>query len=396
MSTTVETKIIPLSLAKSYVSDWGVEQAVRELIQNCLDLNGSVTVEKCHSQRGSEIKEGNSLFIESYDGAIPHKHLLLGSGTKTNDKNSIGGFSEGLKLALLIMAREDIHIEFYNGRELWRPFFMFNDHFQEDCLHIEVSNRFELDKDVVRIVIHGLDEDLEVIDEHYGTGEPSTLSKIIDNTLVLQDQGYSKHETTYGNILLEPHHKKKIFCGGLYVGECKEFEEGFDFKPTYLKLDRDRRMIDSFNLKWMSKEMWGELSENPSDDTANYIAEGLSNGNSSMQFLHHADEKVSDKVKEKVLDLYNENYSGKILTSTYGEKQELSKAGNQNIEFVARESFVKILKQTQGYKEIVLNTKMENPLEWLEDFKDKWYDSMDTDMLHDYEDMCERLQKVLK
>ena len=396
MSMPAETKIIPLSLAKSYVSDWGVEQAVRELMQNSLDLGGSVTVETCHSQRGSDVKEGKSLFIESYEGSIPHKHLLLGSGTKTNDKSSIGGFSEGLKLALLIMAREDIHIEFYNGCELWRPFFMFNEHFQEDCLHIEISNRFELNRDTVRIVIHGLDEDSQIIDEDYGIGEPSTLSQIIDNTLVLQDQDYSKHDTTYGEILLEPQHKRKIFCGGLYVGECKEFEEGFNFKPEYLKLDRDRRMLDTFDLKWISKEMWGELSEDPTDEVAKYIAEGLSCGNSSMQFLHHADEKVSDKVKDKVLALYNENYSGKILTSTYEEKQELSKAGNQNIEFVNKESFVKILKQTQGYKEIVLNTKMENPLEWLDDFKEQWYDSMSTDMLYAYEDMCVRLQKVLK
>lgn len=32
-------KVIPLSLSRSYVSDWSIENAVRELIQNAVDCD---------------------------------------------------------------------------------------------------------------------------------------------------------------------------------------------------------------------------------------------------------------------------------------------------------------------------------------------------------------------
>ncbi len=363
---------IKLPLAKSYISSWEAPQGVRELIQNALDCNDH-----------SVYVEGSTLCIDSYDGCLLPKHLMLGYGSKSLGSNTRGGHNEGLALALLVLARSELDVVFYNGMEKWTPYFEYEDDFEEECLHIAVESSVEGEENSVQIRIQGFES------------HPYIMQTIVNNTLILQDQDYSRHETKYGDVLLEHEQKGRIYCGGLFVGTLQDFDEGFDIKPEYLKVDRDRRMLDHFDVQWICKEVWGEVQSGADDNVAKSIASGLESGSSSLQFLHHAD-TYSKKVTEEVFDLYEEKFKGKLLVPNHEDKKKLVAEGNNNVEVVPRDSFIKILKRSEGYKAVLLNKKNEKPVDLLADFKTKWYDSFCTDMLHDYDDMTEKLDKVIK
>lgn len=373
-------KDIPLSLSESYVNSWGIEEGVREFIQNALDCDN-------HEVWNDE----DGLHINSYDGTIDHKHLLLGSGAKTLDGTSIGGHNEGFKLAFLVMARENVDITFTNGKEKWIPYFKFNEDFGENCLHIRIESCDWSVEDRVMITINGLAPEDET-----NFLETKPLDNIINNTLVLQDQSYNKHETSYGEILLSEQHKGKIFCGGLFVQELKGFQEGFNFKPSQLTLDRDRRMLQAFDIMWITKEAWAEVSKDAEGDVAEYIVEGITNKSKSMKFLDSTHCDVSEEIKDKVLEVYKDKYNGKLLASSYEQKESLIIAGNDNADYIDNDAFLHVLNQTEEYQTIKLGTKREKPMEWLDSWKDQFYNELSDEALYAYEDMCVKLQKVLK
>lgn len=374
-------KNIPLTLAESYVSSWGLEEGVRELIQNGLDCK----------EHDIYVEDGN-LNIKTYDGELSHKYLLLGSGAKSLDGKTLGGHNEGLCLALLVLARSpNVTLEFYNGKEKWTPYLEYNEDFEENCLHLRIEDYTDGEEGSVQIVIKGLD-----YEDESNFLDKKTLEAIIENTLVLQDQGYSKHETNYGEILLDDAHKGKVFCGGLFVQEVKGFQEGFNFKPDRLKLDRDRRMVQHFDLLWITKEMWAEVTVDASDEVADYVVQGISNKSQSMKYLDSAHPRVSENIKSKVLKVYKDKYDGKILATSYDHKEELHLYGNDNADYIDNAPFLQILEQTEEYKEIKLGIKVEKPINYLDEWKDKYYDTLSDEALYDYEDMCVKLQKFLK
>ena len=90
--------MITFPIAKSYVADWTVEDAKRELLQNAMDT------------KNWHIDEHTNALIST--GTISRRHWLMGVSEKTD---SIGKFGEGLKLAALVLAREGYTLEILSG-----------------------------------------------------------------------------------------------------------------------------------------------------------------------------------------------------------------------------------------------------------------------------------------
>lgn len=91
------------AISPEYVKDWTLEMGVRELLQNALDTKKQF---KCRTSVVS--KNGYAQIIDDGPG-LEIKHLALGVSEKSGD--AIGQFGEGLKLALLLFAREGLRIE---------------------------------------------------------------------------------------------------------------------------------------------------------------------------------------------------------------------------------------------------------------------------------------------
>ena len=99
-------KTYELSLVKTYVSRWGMAEAVRELIQNALDSESPFIYEFEREADGLW-----ALRLTSEFTVLTPQTLLLGTTSKAEAEDAIGSFGEGYKIAFLVLTRAGYDVE---------------------------------------------------------------------------------------------------------------------------------------------------------------------------------------------------------------------------------------------------------------------------------------------
>ena len=92
----MEKNVVEYPLSPKYIPSWSVMMALRELIANALDSKNSPSF---------TWKDGYA-FIEDEGPGIPKPFWIIGEG----NHGEIGQFGEGLKLAMLVLARENRNV----------------------------------------------------------------------------------------------------------------------------------------------------------------------------------------------------------------------------------------------------------------------------------------------
>lgn len=376
---------IALSLAANYVSSWGTWEAVRELLQNALD---------CENQDITFDRDNNKIKITSYGGTIPVKHLLLGSGTKSDDEDSIGGFSEGMKLAFLVLARQGYFIDICNGRDKWYPNIEFSQQFGEECLHIGIKANVlpETFADKVTMTLEGftneemidiqgkyipkeLDDELAVFgDRNTGYGfNPSTTEDINE---FWTRQEVEDYEYTYDGC--EQDFTPRLFVSGLYICDLPKdtrqdnyFRYSYNFPPNKLQLDRDRRAVDDFEIRYeVSKllvqlgetDILSDLAKDHYQDVSGYCkwhGAHYGSGSKTRDAELTFDEDLGDKAWQGFMSKYGD-YAVPINATWSADKKEsmqihYRKAGKHGVEvsssyFEMLESYVPEIKAVKSLK----------------------------------------------
>lgn len=226
-----ETKTYPLSLARSYVRHWGLVEAIRELIQNAIDGDGDETPFEYAF-------EDHVLSITNRYASLSPSTLLLGSTSKADNPEKIGSFGEGYKLALLVLVREGYDVLIRNGALEWRPEFEHSADFGEEMLVIR-ETQADTDAQAVTFEIRGLTAD--------------DRGAVRDMCLRMQAPMYDVIGVEQGHIL--PSRAGKLYVGGLFVCNT-DMHYGYDVKPSFLALERDRQTVDGFSLKLLTERMW--------------------------------------------------------------------------------------------------------------------------------------------
>jgi hypothetical protein len=235
-----------LTISPTYVSDWGLKEGVREFVQNALDQQATVPD---NAFVWAYDPETETLRISNKSSVLEPKTLLLGTTTKTNSPETIGQFGEGYKIGTLACIRSGHPVTFFNlGRnEVWNPHFIKSRRFQTEILVFDTKpyayiKRVEspnLTIQVENITSSDWDELQEVVLEFRDAIPPD---KYID--------------TDHGRVLLDDEMQGKIFVAGLYVCTLKDLKYGYDIPARYLTLDRDRKLVPDFNIKWATSAIW--------------------------------------------------------------------------------------------------------------------------------------------
>lgn len=226
-------KVYELPISINYVKHWGMAEAIREIIQNALDSDSPFEWEI----------EGDTLTIRSKFARLEPKTLLLGTTTKDEDKDAIGSFGEGYKIALLVLARQNYDVTIYNHDIIWKPEFRHSKKFEDTTLCVISTNNTE-HKEGVTFKISGLSED--------------DIEQVKNSCLYMQkDIGQVKH-TSKGLILFDKPHM--LYVGGLFICNTT-LDYGYDIKPEFIVLERDRQTVSSFELEWVAKSMWLEIDD---------------------------------------------------------------------------------------------------------------------------------------
>ena len=212
-----------LPLAPTYCEHWGLWEAIREIYQNALDEGGA---------KMDYLEDDDYLVISSGTGRLTPETLVLGSTSKRNDPTLRGKFGEGYKLALLVLTRLGHNVLIHSGSELWQPKLEHDDAFNATVLNIYTesvpfSNGVQFRIEGVR------NSDYETIQRN--------VRQVVDEPATILDD-----ENEAG----------RIYVGGLYVTTAQGYQCGYSFPPGTIKLDRDRGMVDGFDLSYETSRLW--------------------------------------------------------------------------------------------------------------------------------------------
>lgn len=332
--------ILPIS--PKYVSHWGFWEAIRELVQNAYDQkdtdpNCEVTIDW-----NDEI-----VTIATSTGRLDRSSLVLGNTTKSG--NLRGKFGEGYKLALLVLARLGHETRIHNGPdELWASSIQFKEEFQSEVLCIDVTP-IATDPGV-RFTIHGVSEEL--------------WTSISDN-----------FRPSYENqILLESQEKGRIYVGGLFVSEVK-FEYGYSFRAGTISLDRDRGMVDDFDLAMATSRLWGlQTSDNQVYDLLKADAPDV------KYCRYTAETSLASYVYNRYCNEYSE---ATVPVTTQAEIQKATAAGRK---WALVPEVVRVILE-KVRKWVIPSTK--TPVERLKDLRNKI--SMSADDAREFDEIIDLL-----
>jgi len=320
-------KIFELSLDPSYVKDWTAQDGIREILQNSIDQ------ESIDETNKSFVKASNGcLIIENNNSVLKHSTLLLGGGDKANNKQLIGGFGEGYKIALLVLIRLGfkVHIANYGLGELWEP---------------EISHSFAYGTDILKVICkplkHGVDisKGVSVI----VTKQDHNFKEILTEVSLSHRVYKVISNNSVGQLLDSATESGRIYVGGLYITTAKQLFYGYNFKPGMLEIGRDRNITDTFNIKY--KAAMNGLFKNIVPE---YIDEFLTNLENKIEDLEYIDsylipELAKTKIKKK--------YADKQVISNEADKQTLTDNGIKVSSPIIVHKAVKSIMWQDGYNQ---------------------------------------------
>lgn len=347
-----------LTISTEYVSNWGIEEAVRELFQNAID-NEITTPE--NEMYFNYSKEDEKLMIGNKTSCLTLDTLLLGSSSKRNDKNTIGKHGEGYKIAFMVLLREGKSVTVYNygSREVWETKLVKSRRFGNQLVPCVFVNKVAVWN---KVPSHDLMIEISGITE-------SEYADIVKSNLNLQDDiGQFFESENKGRVLLEDRYAGKVFVRGLYINSNSNFSCGYDFAPDVIELDRDRKLIDTFNLSWQSSQLWNSIVNKADESEARNYALNLieQNSNDTRYIATVFSEQIHKELKNKALENFIETYGEKSVPVE--TQEELTVAMNQGKKPVmVKETLAKLIKGADDYDDvkIVVKTVKEEFEEWL-------------------------------
>lgn len=267
-------KCYELTLTPNYVSDWTFNDAIRELIQNGTDQE-ILDEENCFSI-GYDI-ERKTLQLKNSKSVLKINTLLLGRSSKSENEDTVGQFGEGYKIAALVLNRIGKTFTVFNNEknEVWESRFKNSEKWLEKILSFYISKRETKDTGLcIEVGNVSWDEYRGLSDVWIKFNENDYMNMNVVNT-------------SYGEILTDKNYSGKVYVNGLFINCNADLKYGYNFKPKYIKLERDRKACDSFDAR---------------EITCRMIAEGMVNGSIPI-------EEVNRMVNENVDDVYNFEYN---------------------------------------------------------------------------------------
>lgn len=354
-------KTYELSLNKSYVRHWGVSEAIRELIQNALDSDSPFVYEI----QAHPLDNTYALTLTSEFATLTPQSLLLGATSKAEATDKIGSFGEGYKIAMLVLVREGVAVEVWNGDRNWRPFFQYSKKYEDDILCIAESAMPFRHKGL-EFFVPGLSEE--------------QVNDIRASCLQMQDHVGEKISTLWGDILLEK--PGMLYVGGLYICDTK-MKHGYNIKPEFMKLERDRKTVDNWDLKTVTRDMWYSTGQMPR--VAKMIEDGVPD-------LEYAQYSAPEIVKEACYRLFREKHPGAIVAKSQDELQAMIKEGLTHTVYVGG-SYGTLISGSRSYRSEARVTAPPTPTERLEAwFKVNKY-HMHVDAQRTFKEVLERSKR---
>lgn len=244
-SSAASTKrtVVKTSIGAGYLRNgWGKEALLREVLSNAKDAA------EMHGDELVVEHKGSTLIVTNKGTTLSRRNMLLGGGDKFGRSDTIGQFEEGLKLALLVAARENIKVKIRTGYEAWKP-------------AIKASAAFGGEEVLAITVVEG---------DEYFDGTSVEISGVTAAEWAVERQKYlfllddasigRVQPTSYAStdVLTAAGQKGRVYVRGVFVQVMDDIAYGYDLRSA--KVDRDRKMVDAWDAKYQMTEALTALS----------------------------------------------------------------------------------------------------------------------------------------
>lgn len=332
-----------LPLSPDYVSHWGLWEAVREIVQNAMDESPLSTI---------ELNDGK-LIITSPTGRLTPQSLVLGVSSKRDDESKRGKFGEGYKLALLVLARLLHPVSIHTGDEIWFAKLEEDETFGTTLLTVHTVQSTHTEPGVKFVIDYVGESDFADIQ---GNIRSNSENQILD----------------------DPEEEGRLYVGGLFVAKVDGFKHGYSFLPGVVKLDRDRGMVDGFDLGYQTSALWTERG-------GKRAIELIEEEAPDVQYVEYHSTPTSALALSSLNYFHSAYGLHAIPVSTQDEIQRATKAG---IKWVLVPAVLKnVLKTVKSW----FIPQAKSALELLEDFRDKHYGKLSQAARKDLDDIIDSL-----
>lgn len=371
-----------LGISLGYVPDWTYVEAIRELFQNALD---NQTSNPENEMSFNYDKESKTLTIANKTSLLPLDSLLLGSSTKRDEENTIGKHGEGYKIAFMVLLREgkEIKVENYGAKELWTTRLVKARRYNNSLIPEITIDKAPIWKSVpnnnLSIEIGGITE------EEYEAIKLSNLH--------LQE-GVEKYESEYASVLLNSEHHGKMFVNGLYICSKENFKYGYDIKPKEIKLDRDRKLIDSFDLEYLTSKVWYTLAIEHKEEFLSLLTDSKVNdtrysGSISEYSTIYGTADHKRQVVENLIKSFEEEYGeDAVPVTSNSELEDVLYSGSEVTPVMVSASLGKFIACIRDNKV----AKKKSAKELLKEFKEKVFNKLSEEELNDLDIVIDMLK----
>ena len=246
--------------------------------------------------------------------------LLLGCSTKTDNSDTVGQFGEGYKIAALVLNRIGKTFTVYNNskNEIWISSFEKSKVFGEPVLTFKIFDNITENE--------GLIIEIENV-------ESEEYKKLFNVWLDMPgSEQHEKIETTYGWIFTDKDMQGKVFVNGLAIESKSDKHFGYNFKPKYITLERDRKSCNSWDMSRVTADMICEALNSGTLNIKEVIKiakEGRFSDINNLQYKTW-DSNVQ-KIGQMFVDEFDEEYSDAIPVSCQSDFDHVKEMGGKPV-----------------------------------------------------------------
>ncbi len=302
-----------VSVKATYVPKWGIKDAFREFGSNAFDAETEMESKATVRYR----KENETLYIENEGVVVPREALLFGHTTKVDKAELIGQFGEGLKLACLAAVREGYKVRIRSGSEVWVPSMVDSKVFPgTQVLGFDIQT--------------GRKEEPRVVVEVTGVS-PEQWSEFRQMFLRLDEPKKDEVVKTWrGSLLRGERYVGKLFVKGVLVEHDQKLKYGYDLKDA--KVDRDRRIIDTWDKEWAIKEIWNEASRELPEVKSQFVKALFNQDGDTAAITEHSAQYVDRELAKAAAEHFREEHDEDAVPVTSEQQaQDMAALGKKPV-----------------------------------------------------------------
>lgn len=214
-------------ISENYIPHWTIEDAFRELHQNFKDY-GEYNIEVVN-------KDPETDFILLSNSFDPKSTDLLIIGESNKSENQIGKYGEGLKMAALVLLRNNYECVIHTNT--FKATFLLVDNLTTKIKTLGVN-------------IHEYSEEPRLAkDATFNVEITAPVNSFTTyNNSIIKPEDILHTREGFGSIVDKP--KGDIYVGDLFVCNLKPFNYAYNLYPKNITLDRDRKVPKDFDVKW--------------------------------------------------------------------------------------------------------------------------------------------------